>query len=205
MNLIYLAPYTLPEGEKAHTYEHTLGRRLLSLGLKELFGLDVTPEWLDANIRTQKSGKPFIFGLPHIHYNISHCAGMVACAFADSPVGVDVEKIRPVKDNLIARVLTGDERVYLSRVSADEASRAEWFTRFWTLKESYLKYTGAGLSGSLQSVSFRFEEHFSENEPRITCSDPSVTLFEAPLSGGIILSACTGSKEPFSLRSVSLP
>ena len=29
---------------------------------------------------------------------------MVACAFADSPFGVDVEKIRPVKDNLIPRV-----------------------------------------------------------------------------------------------------
>ncbi|MBR3069001.1 MAG: 4-phosphopantetheinyl transferase family protein [Lachnospiraceae bacterium] len=113
--------------------------------------------------------------------------------------------MRPVKDNLIARVLTEDERVYLRRVSADEASRAEWFTRFWTLKESYLKYTGAGLSGSLQSVSFRFEEHFSENEPRITCSDPSVTLYQVSLSDGIILSACTGSKDPFSLRSVSLP
>ena len=103
MNLIYLAPYTLPEGEKAHTYEHALGRRLLSLGLKELFGLDVTPEWLDANIRTQKSGKPFISGVPHIHYNISHCAGMVACVFADSPVGVDVEKIRPVEFLLESR------------------------------------------------------------------------------------------------------
>ena len=205
MNLIYLAPYTLPEGEKAHTYEHALGRRLLSLGLKELFGLDVTPEWLDANIRTQKSGKPFISGLPHIHYNISHCAGMVACVFADSPVGVDVEKPRSVKEALIRRVLTKEEQSFLYHTASDEDARAEWFTRFWTLKESYLKYTGAGLSGSLQSVSFRFEEHFSENEPRITCSDPSVTLFEAPLSDGIILSACAGSKEPFSLRSVSLP
>ena len=57
MNLIYLAPYTLPEGEKAHTYEHALGRRLLSLGLKELFGLDVTPEWLLSGVEnTGKKG-----------------------------------------------------------------------------------------------------------------------------------------------------
>ncbi len=94
---------TLPEGEKTHTYEHALGRRLLSLGLYELFGLNVTPEWLDTNIRTPKSGKPFILSLPHIHYNISHCAGMAACAFADSPVGVDVEKPRSVKEDAPVR------------------------------------------------------------------------------------------------------
>jgi 4'-phosphopantetheinyl transferase len=209
MNTIYLAPYTLPEGEKSFTYEHLLGRRLLAFALKDGFRLEVDQVWLDAFIRTEKGGKPFIFGLPHVHYNISHCVGMVALALSDRPVGVDVEKVRPMRDALVRRVLTEEEQSFLYKTASCEEARSEWFTRFWTLKESYLKYTGEGIAASLTSVSFRFHTEEAENEPPknlcVTCSDPSVTMFQTDLPGHIILSACTGSKEPFSLRSVSLP
>lgn len=195
MNSIYLQPYELPPGEKMHIFEHRLGRRLLCFGLKDRFGLTVTPEWLEESIVAPEGKKPFISGHPEIHYNISHCAGLVVLAFSDGPVGVDAEKIRPVKDSLIRRVLTESEQTFLYKMEP----RDEWFTRFWTLKESYLKYTGDGLAGSLTSVSFSFPEDDPENE-NPSCSDPSVTMFAAKLPGGIILSACTASPEPFALH-----
>ena len=42
------------------------------------------------------------------------------------------------------------------------------FAELWTLKEAFLKAVGVGLSGSLASISFRFEEH-----ARIEVSGPS--------------------------------
>ena len=204
MNTIYYTPYTLPEGEKRPVYEHHIGRRLLAYALKDSFQLDVSPVWLNTFVQTKEGGKPFLFGLPHIHYNISHCEGMVALALSDRPVGVDIEKVRPVKDALVRRVLTEEEQSFLYKTAAGEEARAEWFTRFWTLKESYLKYTGEGIAASLTSVSFRFHTEDAENEtpddPCITCSDPSVTMYETTLPEQYILSACSETNEPFRLH-----
>ena len=45
-----------------------------------------------------KNGKPMTNGC---YFNISHSHGLVACAVSDVPVGIDVEKIRPVPPRLM--------------------------------------------------------------------------------------------------------
>jgi 4'-phosphopantetheinyl transferase len=76
-----------------------------------------------------------------IHWSLSHKETLVVAVAAPFPVGIDVEKIRPV-----------DERLY-RRVAAE----AEWnltdamdrltFFRFWTAKEAVLKAVGKGIAG----------------------------------------------------------
>ena len=67
------------------------------------------------------NGKPMTNGC---YFNISHSHGLVACAVAEVPVGIDVEKIRPVPPRLL-RILSPAEREY---VRCDED-----FFRLWTL------------------------------------------------------------------------
>lgn len=81
-------------------------------------------------------------------FNISHTSGCGVLAISDSPVGVDVERIRPV--NLkIAEKFCADEREFIEK--SEDCRRA--FFEIWTAKEAYLKKEGTGITVPLNSFS----------------------------------------------------
>jgi len=80
---------------------------------------------------------------------------MAAVVVADAiEIGVDVEYVTP--DDWIyettSTVLSTDESTSLLRL--DEESRRERFFLYWTLKESYIKARGMGISLPLTKISF---------------------------------------------------
>jgi 4'-phosphopantetheinyl transferase len=96
-------------------------------------------------------GKPCLKNYPNIHYNISHSADLVACVISDtSTVGIDVEKIREFNSYAANRVCSSEE---LSRVYSNNDCKREFF-RYWTLKESYIKAIGKGISHPMKNVNF---------------------------------------------------
>ena len=94
-------------------------------------------------------GKPELKDYPHIHFNLSHSGDMAACVISSADVGVDVQRIGPVKDNVAKRVLTAEE--YAGFKNADNPD--EFFCEVWVIKESYLKLTGQGISDELREIS----------------------------------------------------
>jgi phosphopantetheinyl transferase len=48
-------------------------------------------------IETGEKGKPFFPERPELHFNLSHCQTAVACALDASPLGVDVQELRPLR------------------------------------------------------------------------------------------------------------
>jgi len=95
---------------------------------------------------------------PPLRFNLSHTRGLVACAVAlDQAVGVDVERIsrRVEIDQLARSVFSATERAELDELD-DEAKRLRFF-QLWTLKESYIKAVGRGLSLPLRSISVQFD------------------------------------------------
>jgi 4'-phosphopantetheinyl transferase len=102
------------------------------------------------------TGKPRLVGLD-IEFNLSHTRGLVACAVSQHRVGVDVERIEPGRnlDALARRYFSTSEVDALFALPPGE--RAEHFFRFWTLKESFLKARGDGLSASLDWFSFALD------------------------------------------------
>lgn len=93
-------------------------------------------------------GKPTLVGHPDIHFNMSHCHGVVACAVSDQPVGIDVERIDRYDPDLLQRTMNAIER----KLIAASADAATMFIRLWTMKESVLKLTGEGISRDLHTV-----------------------------------------------------
>lgn len=92
-----------------------------------------------------------------IDFSIAHSAGVVAVALSDVyRVGVDVEPAVPQgADPIVWSELSASERARLA--TAPEAERARWFLRMWTLKEAFVKSTGAGASMRFDRLDTSFD------------------------------------------------
>jgi 4'-phosphopantetheinyl transferase len=103
------------------------------------------------------NGKPFITG-PSLHplkFNLTHSAGIVACAIAERmDVGVDAENMGRTSSLMdVARAVFAPEELR-SLEQTRESGRAELFFTYWTLKEAYVKARGLGLSMPLDQFAF---------------------------------------------------
>ena len=107
-------------------------------------------------------GKPSIdepISLRHMAFSLSHTRGRVVVAVAvRAEVGVDVEHAGHA-GFLLDRpdlVLSPAEAQALRALPAE--ARLDWLMACWTLKESYLKACGLGLSVPPQALSFHLDE-----------------------------------------------
>ncbi len=118
------------------------------------------------------------------HFNISHSGEWVVCALDNKPIGIDVEQMSKQRTLDIAnnggydKLFTKMEKDYLTNSQNNHPKNnlsnnlhdtiTERFYRLWTLKESYLKAIGTGLSQSLQSFSI---EVINAHEARLWLAD----------------------------------
>lgn len=117
----------------------------------------ITPE--EIIINTSSNGKPYTTNAD-IHFNISHCEDWVVCAISDTPVGIDIEKIRPINIKIAKRFFSEDEQIYLFQKLPGEEDftltptddMLKRFFEIWTSKEAYLKFTGEGITQELNSL-----------------------------------------------------
>ncbi len=105
---------------------------------------------------TGKHGKPYIPNQDDFHFNLSHSGDWVVCAVSHRPVGIDVEKIKEVDFAIANRFFSAQEARDLFLKEGEE--RKDYFFNLWTLKESYIKADGRGLSLPLNSFSFKIEK-----------------------------------------------
>lgn len=94
-------------------------------------------------------GKPALVNYPDIHFNLSHSGNLVVCALDRFPVGIDVEEIQPIDLSVAQNCLTKNEFAQL--LANQEEDRRRYFYDLWTIKESYVKAVGTGLSLPLNS------------------------------------------------------
>lgn len=138
----------------------TLAYIALRKVLRRDFKIKGDPKW-----GYLKNDKPYLPDHPNIHFNLSHCHKAVVCVVGSEPIGVDVEST----DNFdleVARYISNDEE--LKRI-LDSENQALEFTKLWTQKESYLKFTGEGLVDNLKSLlmsnlDIQFTTHISPHK-----------------------------------------
>jgi 4'-phosphopantetheinyl transferase len=126
--------------------QRATAQRLLRLGLERDFGVRPTEIALERN----SFGKPRLRGRPGVHFNIAHCRRAVAVLVSDRPVGVDVEAVRGRDAHVAARCFDASERAHIEAAADPDRE----FFRYWTLKESYVKALGCGLSYPLRGICF---------------------------------------------------
>jgi phosphopantetheinyl transferase len=119
----------------------------------------------------REEGKKPRFDTDKAHFSLSHSHGVIMAGISHTPIGVDVEKIRPTD---------------FKSISFIKADSVEEFFEKWTERESYVKYTGEGLSGIKKDVppDAHFE-HFPVFEQYHACvcaEEQSVIAYQLDLS-----------------------
>lgn len=105
-------------------------------------------------IEIGENGKPFLKDNDTVFFNISHTASGVAVIADKKPVGIDIQDILDVKEKVIERCFSEDEKEII--FSSDRPEKE--FTRLWTLKESAVKCNGETVA-SLKNYCFSDEEN----------------------------------------------
>jgi len=169
-------------GRKLHNTAYELLKKLLSQ--KGIY---------DYEIKTNAYGKPYIKG-NNIYFNISHCDGACICVLDKYDVGVDIENIRPrAKNNIMRRCFTENE----IKTFDETDNKDELFFKYWTLKESYIKAVGMGLSYPMKDIEFNLKEN-------ITASDNSFKFFQKKYDNFIISLATKRNIEDIRIKVINL-
>ena len=136
-----------------HREEYLHGRALTRFVLSEYLGAD------PAAIRFDHNG----FGKPHVdpalglQFNLSHTKGVnVLAVTRRGRIGVDLEFADPARagEDISSRFFTRQEHLRL--LGSPRDNRAFTFFSTWTLKESFVKAVGQGLSLPLSEFAFEF-------------------------------------------------
>jgi 4'-phosphopantetheinyl transferase len=189
-----LSPAECDRAARFH-FERDRRRFIVAHGqLRQLLGryADAAPSAV--MIETRASGKPFTRRELPLEFNLSHADDRVVFAFARWPVGIDVERIRPLPDLLAiaARFFAPGEYDAMQRLTG--APLQDMFFRCWTLKEAYVKAVGDGLNVPLSA----FEVSLNPCAPRMLSCDrdpdePSRWQFGAWADGGFAIALAVGA------------
>lgn len=162
-------------------------RRSLGAGMLLERGLsDYGLKGEETDIACGAYGKPYLKNRPDIHFNLSHAGDRAAAVFAASAAGCDIEREKTADMAVARRFFCQTEYEYVCRQGPSEQNRA--FYRLWTLKESFVKTVGLGLSLPFNA----FEIQFSGGEAAVRQHVDMASYFfrEYVLDEGYLLALC---------------
>jgi len=131
--------------EKADRLKHNPAKKLsVAAGelarsvLSEKFNTDKK----EIRFRIGKNGKPYAENI-NAEFSISHSGTIAICAVSDTPVGIDIERIRDIDLSVAKKHFAPDEQDYVLEKMSLSKQR---FFEIWTRKEAYVKMLGKGIS-----------------------------------------------------------
>ena len=126
-----------------HPAPRSLSVPLLERAAKQHWGL--VPPFI---LKQGPYGKPFFQNYPDYHFNISHSGQYILCALDRTPVGIDIQTIKPHRTAFLDRICSAEERNWL----LERDDKPEYFALLWSLKESICKYSGRGLTLPISEI-----------------------------------------------------
>ena len=167
-----LLPLVSPQRrEQALRYTHLFGQfcclksyeLLIDLLASTPNALRSTPSFL-----YNEHGAPYLAVGPY--FSISHCKQGIAVAVSDSPIGIDIEAIRPLNESLVRKTMNSQEQ---TRIFSSAHPEVE-FIRLWTQKEAYVKMQGTGIISDMHDILCNVSnvawEEILELEKRFICT-----------------------------------
>ena len=153
----------------------------------------------DIEIIYNEYGKPFLKKIP-LYFNLSHSGKWVVCAWSENEIGVDVEKIDKINIDIAKSLFCEAEYDYIK--SGKEHERCKRFIQIWTLKESYIKYIGKGLTIPLNSFCIKNNDDYitvesDKNKERIF-------LKQVEFSNDYYLAECSRDETSIEIQEITI-
>ncbi len=128
----------------------TTDEAVLSLVPKYLAAAGREPRKL--KIARAEKGKPYFEDCSDIHFSVSHSGEFFACAFAEFPIGLDIQEHIKRQNETDAQAAERCMKIakrffHPDEVDALELDTVSAFYKIWTAKESFVKLTGQGIDG----------------------------------------------------------
>ncbi|MCM1154755.1 MAG: 4'-phosphopantetheinyl transferase superfamily protein [Roseburia sp.] len=124
----------------------TLNAGLRNFALEErMMEYDVGPQ-----------GKPQLRYYPEIRFSLSHSGDYAICSIGEEEIGNDIEWVREGKERVAERFFAKEECAWIQNAASPEEKNERLF-RIWTIKESFLKVTGLGMSLPLNAFTVTIE------------------------------------------------
>jgi 4'-phosphopantetheinyl transferase len=187
-----------------HRHQYLITRALVRTTLSRY--TQISPHHL--RFSKNKYGRPEIVakeGMPSLRFNLSHTNDLIVCGIVlKQDIGIDVEhKERNGATIDIANRFFSKKEVK-DLYAIPEKERRDRFFDYWTLKESYIKARGMGLSLPLEQFTF----HISENKPLQISFEPELHddpeqwqfwLLKPTPHHKIAISVCRKANKPYQL------
>lgn len=185
--------YKNPRVRRAKLLGEGMTRRLLL----RLWGLHRD----DYRIRIGEHGKPFVESRLPVWYNLSHSGDYIVVAFSHLEVGIDIEQKKKARMEVARRFFHPAEIQCLQSLAGDEQD--DLFFRYWSVKESFLKYTGSGLSSPLSG----FEVRFDHPRPRIFLAEnlQNLRISACPVDSAYKCFVCAETSEDPVITPFAIP
>ncbi len=102
-------------------------------------------------------GRPTLKYYPGIYFSLSHSGDYAICSIGEQQVGNDIEFIKEGRLKVADRFFCEEEKEWVYAAKNEQEIEKRMF-RIWTIKESFLKVTGRGMSLPLQDFTVLMEE-----------------------------------------------
>ena len=173
------------KAESIHSYknlsdkkQHLIAYLLLRYAVYKEIGILSMPNVIYSNV------KPYLYDMPSLKFNLSHCICGVACIVGRNDVGVDIQEYIEYDDQYES-ILSCDEVEYLK-----SGKKMLKFTEIWTKKEAFGKYKGVGILYDLQSFNtLGFENIHTFGNIKLN--------FTTMIKEHYVISACSNAVEQF--------
>lgn len=129
-----------------------------------------------------------------LRFNVSHTHSLITLAVSrDADVGVDVENVaqRAAPIEIADRFFSPDEAAELGALAPDRQQHR--FFEYWTLKESYIKARGMGLSIPLDKFTFSYPSDTTvmlDTDPDLDAAPQRWTFWQLQPDPDYLVSLC---------------
>ena len=189
-----LLPSSVLRKVKSFKYASDQQRSLIADLMVRLFYVESLGLTLqDIEYEYGQHDKPVLKGVENEYFNISHSGRHIVVAFSDENVGLDVEAIKKDRRKIAQRFFTASEIEDMDTIGEDE-EQIRYFYQLWTLKESYMKAIGDGMTMSLSS--FAFHQKDSKFQLRFSKYYKDWQFYSRLWEGDAYLSICSKYAKP---------
>lgn len=135
--------------------KHEMGKLIAKLVIANIIRID----WRDINFTKNIYGKPALVGsINHpLYFSLSYTSNWIFLAIStETDIGIDAELIQPINIDTASEFCIDRE---MKVIKSNPNKSLENYYKLWTLKESFLKNIGMGLSYPVKNIEFTLSKH----------------------------------------------